>query len=171
MPLSFEFAKSRDNVAADKVADMLAGALPQIGGELKIVDVDFTDLLNDVYSTGERTYDMAFMATNFVAAFDPYVTFGGDGSMGGAVCTFGMKDDELVADALAMRNTAPGNVTGYMQNWMQMIKRYNEVLPTLPIYSNVYADAYTAQLQNYTVQDGSGWPEAIIYAYIGEQAE
>ena len=60
----------------------------------------------------------------------------------------------------------------YEQNWLAFQQRFNEVLPTLPLYSNVYFDFHTDWLQNYAPNNYSGWPAAILYAYYAEpQAE
>ena len=56
----------------------------------------------------------------------------------------------------------------YEQKWIEFQKYYNELLPTMPIYSNVYFDFHTNWLQNYSEIN---WPEAVLYAYIAEPVE
>ena len=51
---------------------------------------------------------------------------------------FSLEDKELFAAAVAMRTTEPGDVFGYMQHWLSFQDRFNEVLPMIPIYSNIY---------------------------------
>ena len=46
-------------------------------------------------------------------------------------------------------------------------RRYNEVLPTIPVYSNIYYDFYTPYLQNYVIPAQVTWSQAILLAYFG----
>ncbi len=169
MPLSLRFAKSRDNPSADMVVAMYAETLPQIGARFEVEEVDFNDLLADYYrDNGERRYDMNFMATNFVSTFDPYLVFSGRSDMQGAVNTSGIVDEELVNRAFEMRSTEPGDLLTFVQRWISMQERYNEILPTMPIYSNVYFDFHTDWLQNYYPNAEYSWPVALLYAFYGE---
>ena len=169
MPLSLRFAKSRENPSADMVVAMYAETLPLIGAKLRVEEVDFNDLLADYYrDDGSRRYDMNFMATNFVSTFDPYLVFSGRDDMQGAVNTSGIMDEELVNRAFEMRSTEPGDLLTFVQRWVSMQERYNEILPTMPIYSNVYFDFHTDWLQNYYPNAEYSWPVALLYAFYGE---
>ena len=169
MPLSLRFAKSRDNPSADMVVAMYAETLPLIGAKLRVEEVDFNELLADYYrDDSSRRYDMNFMATNFVSTFDPYLVFSGRGDMQGAVNTSGIVDEELVNRAFEMRSTEPGDLLTFEQRWISMQERYNEILPTMPIYSNVYFDFHTDWLQNYYPNAEYSWPVALLYAFYGE---
>ena len=45
-------------------------------------------------------------------------------------------------------------------------QRYNEVLPTIPIYSNIYYDFFNQYLQNYYITGQVTWSQAILPAYF-----
>ena len=172
MALSLHFAKCKDNAAADLVVAMYAETLPQIGAQLDVEEVEFNELLADYYrDDGERKFDMNFMATNFVSTFDPYLVWSDRSDMQGAVNTSGIVDDELVARAFDMRSTPPGSLYEFETKWLYMQERYNEVLPTMPIYSNVYFDFHDIMLQNYHANAEYSWPVAILYSYYGEPLE
>ena len=66
-----------------------------------------------------------------------------------------------------MRKTEPGDYYEYVAKWMSFQKRYNEVLPTIPIYSNIYYDFFTEYLQNYEITSSVTWSQAILLAYFG----
>ena len=169
MPLSLRFAKCRDNPSADMVVALYSETLPQIGVKIRVEEVEFNDLLADYYRDGSsRRYDMNFMATNFVSTFDPYLVFSGREDLQGAVNTSGIVDDELVSLAFQMRSTTPGDALTFVNRWIEMQQRYNELLPTMPIYSNVYFDFHTDWLQNYYPNAEYSWPVAILYAFYGE---
>ena len=63
-----------------------------------------------------------------------------------------------------MRQTDPSDVYDYVSKWISFQERYNEVLPTIPIYSNIYFDFYTSQLQNYFITAHVTWTQAILEA-------
>lgn len=70
-----------------------------------------------------------------------------------------------------MHVTYPGQYLTYEQNWLEFITRFNEILPTMPIYSNIYFDFFTDWLQNYEPATYYSWPVAILYAYYAEPEE
>lgn len=169
MPLVLKFAQCADNDAAQLVVDMYAETLPQIGAALDVDVIPFHDLLMDYYrDDGERKYDMNFMATNFVATFDPYLVFLQNAELQGSVNNPGIVDDELLDLAFEMRHTEPGDLFTFEERWIKMQERFNEVLPSMPIYTNIYFDFHTDWLQNYYPNAEYSWPMAIMYAFYAE---
>ena len=148
MRLSLDFAQVKDNDFAQLVVDQFSETLPQVGIELVVHEVSFNEMLSDYYrEDGERLYDMNFMATNFVSTFDPFMTFTDDPDFVGAMNTSGMTDEQLIDMTWDMHKTEPYDVLTYEQKWIEFQKYYNELLPTMPIYSNVYFDFHTNWLQ------------------------
>ena len=169
MRLSIRFAQAKDSSGAQMVAQQLADAWPQIGGELIVEEVPFTDMLADYYRTdGQRKYDMNFMGTNFTAVFDPYINFNTGEDIAGSVNTSGLRDKGLMQLAWKMHKTEPLDLLAYQKNWLAFQTRFNELLPTIPLYSNVYFDFLNEHLQNYEPNAYSSWPNAILYAYVGD---
>ena len=172
MSLTIRFAKVEGNEGADLVVEQLSETLPALGFEFIVEEVSFSDMLSDYYrEDGERQYNMNFMATNFSNAFDPYYTFITDPSVQGATNTSGIADEELMELAWEMRITYPGQYLTYEENWLAFVERFNELLPTMPIYSNIYFDFFTDWLQNYEPATYYSWPVAILYAYYAEPEE
>lgn len=171
MPLSFVYAQTQGHEGSALVAKQLQEVAPVLGMEITVKEISFTALLEEYYRTeGERGFDICLMATNFVANFDPYYSFAmEDTAASGNVS--GLKDEKLAKLAWEMHQTEPKNYLGYEQKWLAFQHRYNELLPTLPLYSNVYFDFYTSKLQNYEPTLYSSWPQAILYAYYGEPKE
>ena len=83
----------------------------------------------------------------------------------------GLNDKKLSQYALKMQKTLPMDFLAYEQNWLAYQKRFNEVLPALPLYTNVYFDFHTNKLQNYELNSYTNWPTAILYAYYWEPIE
>lgn len=73
--------------------------------------------------------------------------------------------------AVDMRKTEPGDVLSYCQKWVAFQERWTEVLPAIPVYSNVYFDFYTTCLQNYRVTENQTWTQAIVGATLTQTAE
>lgn len=172
MPLTINFAKVKDNDGADRVLAQFQETLPKLGMELIVHEVTFTEMLSDYYrDDGQRLYDMNFMATNFYSVFDPFFTFHNNPAIAGSINTSGSINEELMELAWNMHKTEPMSLLEYEQKWLEFQKCFNEELPTLPLYSNIYFDFHEGDLQNYDPQGQYSWPVAIIYAYIGEPME
>ena len=80
-------------------------------------------------------------------------------------------DEELYQLTVDMRRTEPGDVLEYVERWLKFQERFSEVLPMIPIYSNIYFDFYTQQLQYYNISSELTWSRAIvpaIYAALPE---
>ena len=59
----------------------------------------------------------------------------------------GIRDKKLAQLAVDMRKTEPGDVLSYCRKWVAFQERWTEVLPAIPVYSNVYFDFYTTRLE------------------------
>lgn len=172
MPLVLHFAQCERNDLAALMVAMYNQTLPQIGAALDAEIVPFTELLSDYYrEDGQRRFDMNFMATNFVSVFDPYLHFSPDERLQGVVNNVAVADEELLQHAWEMRSTEPGNLYEFMVHWIDMQERFNEILPTMPLYSNIYFDFHTPWLQNYHPDMQYDWPVAMLYAAWGEPGE
>ena len=144
--------------------------LEEVGIKLTMEAVPMTELLGRWYKQGEREEDMIYLASNFDIVFDPAVNFlandNGEQNWGYT----NLYDEELYQAALAMRQTEPGDVLTYMQHWITFQERFNEILPMLPVYSNIYFDFYTNALQNYLIESNVTWGQAIVAATLSEPA-
>ena len=170
MALSFDFGLTIDNNAAHDVLNRLQTVLEPMGVEFVVHDVAFTDLLIDfMREEGTRVYDMEFMAHNFVSIFDPLVELASEEEVPGSQNGTGVYDEELIARCWDMHLTQPGDCESYEAKWIEFQKRFNEILPTVPIYSNIYFDFHSVCLQNYHPDAEANWPRAIIYAFWTEQ--
>ena len=71
------------------------------------------------------------------------------------------------ADMPAAIETA-GDLLGYCQKWLAFQKRFAEVLPAIPVYSNNYTDVYTDRLQGYDITANPSWGLAVVGAQLGD---
>ncbi|MCR5566087.1 MAG: hypothetical protein K6F61_04485 [Clostridiales bacterium] len=157
----------RNEVQPDHNATTFVGNLAEIGIKLTMVPEKMEDLLKSYYRQTERTTDMIYLATNFHVIVDPSITYSTDKTKNHEIWNNTYSDDEdLWYRAVNMRKTEPGDVFEYVSKWISFQERYNEVLPTIPIYSNIYFDFLNSNLQNYWITGQVTWSQAILPAYF-----
>lgn len=61
----------------------------------------------------------------------------------------------------------PGETEEYNKWFLAYMQRWNELLPDIPLYSNVYYDAYNSEIVNFKTTPFFGAAEALLYAAIG----
>ena len=166
VPLELRFAQLANNDAAQWIVDNYAPVLREVGFGFEATEVTFDELLSHYYSQTDRTYNLMYLATNFAAMFDPYYTFNTDEAYQGSLNTSGISDKKLMELAKTLRETEPGDEEGYSERWLELMKRFSDVLPTLPIYSNIYFDFYANDLMDYEPNAHWSWTSAILYAYF-----
>ncbi len=160
------------NHIIDTMQENFFDYLAQAGIKITLVPEEMEELLKSYYRETERTTDMIYLATNFHVIVDPSITYSTDSTANHEIWNNTYSDDEdLYWRAVNMRKTPPEDVYDYVSKWISFQERYNEVLPTIPIYSNIYFDFYTEQLQNYHITGHVTWSQAILEAYFGERAD
>lgn len=157
------------NHIVDTIQENFIDNLNACGIKLTLVPTPMEDLLLSYYRENERTTDMIYLATNFHVIVDPSITYSADDEAVHKMWNNTYSDDEdLYWRAVNMRKTEPGDIFEYVSKWVSFQERYNEVLPTIPIYSNIYFDFYVPYLQNYHITAHVTWTQAILESYFGE---
>ena len=160
------------NRMAEIMEENFLNNLAEVGIKVTLVPEKMEELLKSYYREKERTTDMIYLATNFHVIVDPSITYSTDPTANHLIWNNTYSDDEdLYYRAVNMRQTDPRDVYDYVSKWISFQERYNEVLPAIPIYSNIYFDFYTSELQNYHVTGHVTWSQAILQSYFGEPAE
>ena len=156
------------NHIVDTLQENFIDNLNACGIQLTLVPTPMQDLLYSYYRETDRTTDMIYLATNFHVIVDPSITYSTDTTLNHEIWNNTYSDDQdLYWRAVNMRKTDPMDVFDYVTKWVSFQERYNEVLPTIPIYSNIYFDFFTNQLQNYYITSQVTWSQAILQAYFG----
>lgn len=168
VPLELSIIYPEGNEFGDAVQPLFADNLAQVGIQLTAEAVPFTDLLSIYYREVPRDVDMIYLASNFTVVFDPSGVFDPADAATGMLNRTAITDEELYQRAVDMRMTEPGDVLGYCTRWVAFQERWAEVLPAIPVYSNVYFDYYTSALQNYSVGVNMNWSTAIVPAMLGD---
>ena len=146
--------------------------LEKVGIKLTMEPMEMTKLLECYYKQNEeRDMDMIYVASNFELVFDPSVQFIIDENGEPNWSYTNHTDTELYDLAVKMRETEPGDIISYLENWLNFQKQMNKALPILPVYSNVYYDFFTNTLHDYAIAQNSTWAQAIMPAYLAEYVE
>ncbi|MBQ3705138.1 MAG: hypothetical protein II888_01680 [Clostridia bacterium] len=147
------------NVIGQELESALVPNLKEIGIGLTLKAVPMAEMSKWVYAEN-REMDMVFQAVNFDVVFDPASTF----DPNNAASVTRQQDQGLYELAAAMNETQPGDTLGYVQKWLAFEEKFNEALPVIPLYSNVYFDFYTDLLHDYNIAQHATWSEAILGA-------
>ena len=155
------------NHITDTLQENFIDNLNECGIRLTLVPEEMTELFKSYYREKDRTTDMIYLATNFHVVVDPSITYSTDTTASHKIWKTTYSDDEdLYWRAVNMRRTDPYDVYDYVVKWIAFQERYNEVLPTIPVYSNIYYDFYTDRLANYNIVGHVTWTQAILEAYF-----
>lgn len=183
MPALLNWASSEGNSVSDLLVTMLANGdgTKQAGVEIRQNLMTFPELLNymyrqDAYGLGGDysvpTYNMFNLATGWNSgAYDFSFEFTTDPAyIADGYNTTHCYDEQL--DKLSMDmvyGVQPGDYDTYLAKWQQFVDRYNELLPQVPLYANIYHTVYPNTIKNYQEGPFWGFSNAILYAkYIGD---
>ena len=137
----------------------------------------FSELLNYMYRDvsqgdkyGVKTYGMYNLATGFTPAYDMSYSYTLDPDMlAQGYNTNFILDEQLDKLSMDMVYTVESTDTeGYLKLWREFILRWNELLPEVPLYSNVYVTMFPDWLENYTQDSFWDFQQAILYATVSE---
>ena len=167
-PLALTLVYPEGNRIGALLETYLAAPLQSAGAQLNLKAVPMQALLQGYYGQTDLGCDMFYLATNFDLVFDPSEEFrsGADGAL--RWNGIGPVDGDLYALAGAMSGAAPGAVLDYCRSWVAFQERFAQVLPAIPVYSNVYFDFYTSALQGYDPAADQTWSQSVVGAYLSD---
>jgi len=179
MPLIIEWASTTDNPVSELLVTMLANNpdTATAGMEIRQSVMDFDQLLLWMYrdkSQGEQysvpKFGMFNLATGFTPIYDQSFSFTRkpeEIELGYNVnFIFDEQLDNLSMDMVY--GVESDDPEGFRKLWVDFIVRWNELLPEIPLYSNIYYSIFADKLKNYTENPIWGFAPAIVYAHIEE---
>lgn len=179
MPLIIEWSSSDGNPVSELLNVMLAQGeqTKAVGMQINQNVMTFTELLNYYYrdaSQGDKyavpTYGMFNLAVGFVPAYDQSYQWTSDPELVAQGYNLPRLYDDVL-DWLSMKMVygvdSDDSVT-YLTFWKQYIDRWNELLPEIPLYSNVYVTLYPDWLEGYEQDSFWNFEQAILYATVAE---
>lgn len=170
-PLELRWAKTPGQ-ASELLLRQLTDACARLGIRLTVTDMSFADMLHQYFRVdGAREYNLFFLTETFFFAFDPYNAYNVDDVWQGAVNTSGLRDERLMAAARAMRRVPSGDMEAFTAKWFKFQDRWREVMPTAPIYSNVYFDLCVPTLYEFSANVRFGLSYALLYTTLVKPPE
>lgn len=179
MPLIIEWSSSENNSVSELLNVMLAQSEATAAAGMKINQnvMTFTELLNYYYrdaSQGDKyavpTYGMFNLATNFTPTYDMAYEWTDDPDLLAQGYNLNhLYNDSL--DALTMNmvyGVDSSDPESYMAYWKAYIMLWNDILPQIPLYSNVYITLYPDWLEGYEQDSFWDFNQAILYATVAE---
>ena len=171
VPLEFKLIYPQGNNINESLQELWVPNLEEVGIRLTMEAVPMQELVERYIQPGEWDADLVFLARNFEGVYDPSGYFLTDENGAHAWFSTMIVDEEMYEDTVAMRQTEPGEVLEYVTEWITFMERFNETLPMIPVYSNVYFDIYSPLLQEYYISQNESWGQAIIGAWLGDAVE
>ena len=137
--------------------------LKEAGIGLKLVPVGFEQIVDAHIRQEFGSFDLMYLGDNFNISFDPTLFFWTDGNEGEESGADSLKAayEELSALSEDMDRTEPRDLLGYTTKWLHFQERLSELLPVIPVYSNIYFDFYTRELHDYRIEEYVSWGDAI----------
>lgn len=116
---------------------------PMCGLKFEVTKSDFNALLDNYYYGFElgddRIYNSFNLATNFNPIYDPYYSFHSE-FLGTWRNAYQMNDPEVDRITVAMRELEPTQTEEFADYWVELMVRFQELMPLVPLYSNEYYD-------------------------------
>ncbi|MFA7533377.1 MAG: ABC transporter substrate-binding protein, partial [Tissierellaceae bacterium] len=178
MPLIIEWSSSEANAVSDLLVVKLQENpdVAAAGMQINQTVMTFGDLINYLYRDdtegakyGVPTYGMYNLATNYTPVYDQRDTYTTDpDEIKAGYNTNFLIDEELERLAIDMVLTPSEDREAFKSKFVDFIVRWNELLPDLPLYSNMYHDFYNEKLKNYNMNPLVRISQALLYSYVTE---
>lgn len=178
MPLIIEWASTEQNAVSDLLVVKLQENpdLAKAGIQINQTVMTFTELLNYMYRDGTQdpkyavpTFGMFNLATNYTPRYDLSRTYPVDPDMvAQGMNTNFLLDEQLDKLSKEMVLVDPTDREGFKAKFVAFVDRWNELLPDLPLYSNIYYDFYSAKLKDYNVNALVELVDSLLYSYVAE---
>lgn len=178
MPATLNWASSEGNSVSALLTTMLASsdATKAAGVSIVKTEMTFPSLLSYMYrqemngAVGDftvPTYNMFNLATGYNGGvYDESYNWTTDPEyIEQGYNVQHLYDKEL--DQLSMDmvyGVEPGDEATYLSLWEKYIIRWNELLPMVPLYANIYVTVYPNTIDNYAEDSFWGFERAILYA-------
>lgn len=159
--LELTLVVAEGNKAIPFLENEFTEALAQAGIKLNVQVMPWAEMLRLYYREDTRECDMFFLATNFDADFNPALWFSAEDSAQGVANKTGLKDENLHTFARNIVRTDPTDTLGYCTKWVKFLEIMSDLMPVIPIYSNIYFDFHTAALTGYDPSAHLSWADGV----------
>jgi peptide/nickel transport system substrate-binding protein len=165
MALVIEWFSPDANVIGEMLATHLTANAVAIGMEIRQDWGDTVAFGNALAGRGKR-YNMINGGVGFAIQDSPWFGYSLDESLFGTWNSNFILDEPLARYTQQMRNTTPGDYDSFSASWLNFVRRFNDILPDLPLYSDEWFDFFTPRLQDYTRNSLYPWTSSILKAWV-----
>lgn len=167
LKLDLTCAMPLSETAENALETLFLPNLEKAGIRVTLKPMEMKALLRSYNDRDMEDIDLFYLGDDFNVEFDPSLFFlPGEGAL--TPDTLPAVHAEMYDLAVEMCRTEPGDVLGFMQKWVRFQERLTQLVPLIPVYSNVYFDFYPRQLHNYQITEYISWATAIVPAYMSD---
>lgn len=168
MPLVIEWFSPDANVIGEMLGGFLHDNARSVGMEIRQDWGDSVAFGNALYGEGNKRYNMINGGVGFPVIDSPWYYYVPDPDMFGSWNINFIADEEMNRYTQEMKNTSPGDNAAFSRSWLNFVKRFNVLLPDLPLYSDEYYDFFNPKLKGFSHTALYPWTSAIIRAWVTE---
>jgi len=138
--------------------------LKEAGIRLTLVPMGMKQLLRSYNDKDVENIDMFYLGDDFNIEFDPQLFFLAGDPNAPQEDTLAWVHSQMAEYARLMCETEPSDALGFVRKWITFQEQLSDMLPLIPVYSNIYFDFYTSDLMNYDIVYYITWGDAIVPA-------
>ena len=134
------------------ITTLISNQLPinaaQTGMEYNVTSGSFSTLIELYnYPKEDPDYTAFNMGSDFGVPFDPWLYYSQEGPFN-KTRTNDPEADKITED---LRKTDPSDVEGFLDKWVKFQIWYNDYLPEIPLYSNIFHTGYSNRVKGFDV--------------------
>ena len=162
--LELTCAYPKDNIMATSMEECFVPFLKEAGIKLTLIPMEMKELLRAYNDRDIENIDMFYLGDDFNIEFDPQLFFLAGDPDASKEDTLAWAHAQMAEYARLMCETVPSDALGFVRKWITFQEKLSDLLPLIPVYSNVYYDFYTSDLMNYDIIKYITWGDAIVPA-------
>ena len=162
--LELTCAYPKDNIMAASMEECFVPFLKEAGIKLTLIPMEMKELLRAYNDRDIEDIDMFYLGDDFNIEFDPQLFFLAGDPDASKEDTLAWAHAQMAEYARLMCETVPSDALGFVRKWITFQEKLSDLLPLIPVYSNVYYDFYTSDLMNYDIIKYITWGDAIVPA-------
>lgn len=164
-PLVIEHMGSENNDVTRAVQSQFGANAPLAGVTFHVTEADFGTLLDNYYygfqKGDDRFYNSFNLANSFDPDYDPYYASDHSDFVGTQTNSTQISDADLDAAIMKMRELDPTQTEEHADAFVEYITRWNELLPSIPLYSNEYFDFFNNSITGVETTPFVSWAEIV----------
>jgi peptide/nickel transport system substrate-binding protein len=168
MPLIVRWASPDSNEVGATLASLITEPANSIGLYFNQDFVDGNVFMAILSGVHEERFNMINGGVGFATLDSPWYNYRplveDFGTWNGSF----LINDRINNYTQQMKQTSPGDKASYFASWFEFVKYYNHILPSLPLYADVYYDFFNSKLEGYERTALQAWMEVVIRSTVSE---